>query len=69
MTTGTRPKARDCRLDILETKRCRDVEPKAFPCLKRGVARRRRAWTLAGGTRALFSAYHRYNESNENRTL
>src|SRR5213594_2559349 len=27
------------------------------------AARRRRAWTLAGGTRALFSAYHRNNES------
>ena len=31
--------------------------------------RRRRARTLAGGTRAFFSAYHRKNESSESRTL
>src|SRR5206468_12409425 len=30
---------------------------------------RRRERTLAGGTRAFFSAYHRNNEAHENRTL
>src|SRR5881396_3441783 len=54
----------------------------AFPMLRRKRAvtdralkfidfepRRRRARTLAGGTRAFFSAYHRKNESSESRTL
>src|SRR5881296_2788452 len=33
------------------------------------LPRRRRERTLAGGTRAFFSAYHRNNEAHENRTL
>src|SRR5881397_3455720 len=33
------------------------------------LPRRRRERTIAGGTRAFFSAYHRNNEAHENRTL
>src|SRR5437867_6795090 len=33
------------------------------------LPRRRRERTIAGDTRAFFSAYHRNNEAHENRTL
>src|SRR5206468_7857775 len=33
------------------------------------LPRRKRERTIAGGTRAFFSAYHRNNESSESRTL
>src|SRR5207247_6540215 len=68
-------KQRITRFFFLKLGVCRDLF-----CRRRAVtnrtlkfidfeARRRRARTLAGGTRAFFSAYHRKDESSESRTL